>query len=50
VIKFSSRLDIYLPRDSRIMVEVGGIAKAGETIIGEMQDAPLASRSLLSSG
>jgi phosphatidylserine decarboxylase len=50
VIKFSSRLDIYLPRDSRIMVEVGGIAKAGETIIGEMQDAPLALSSLLSSG
>jgi phosphatidylserine decarboxylase len=36
VIKFSSRLDIYLPKDSKVRVKIGDIAKAGETIIGEI--------------
>jgi phosphatidylserine decarboxylase len=36
VIKFSSRLDIYLPQNSRVRISNGDITKAGETIIGEM--------------
>lgn len=36
IIKFSSRLDIYLPKDVRIKVILGDRVKAGETIIGEM--------------
>jgi phosphatidylserine decarboxylase len=42
VIKFSSRLDIYLPKDSKVRVKIGDIAKAGETIIGEISGAPVA--------
>jgi len=34
IIKFSSRLDIYLPKDAEIKVKLGDIVKAGETIIG----------------
>ncbi len=34
VIKFSSRVDIYLPKDSEIRVKIGDKVKAGETIIG----------------
>lgn len=36
VIKFSSRVDLYLPPDTRIRVKVGDRVKAGETIIGSM--------------
>jgi phosphatidylserine decarboxylase len=36
MIKFSSRLDIYLPGNSKVRVKIGDIAKAGETIIGEI--------------
>ncbi len=36
VIKFSSRLDLYLPTDTKIRVKLGDMVKAGETIIGEM--------------
>ena len=36
VIKFSSRVDLYLPPDVKIRVGLGGIVKAGETIIGGM--------------
>jgi phosphatidylserine decarboxylase len=36
IIKFSSRLDVYLPRDTRIKVALGDAVKAGETIIGEI--------------
>jgi phosphatidylserine decarboxylase len=36
IIKFSSRLDIYLPKDTRIKVKLGDNVKAGETVIGEM--------------
>jgi phosphatidylserine decarboxylase len=36
VIKFSSRLDIYLPKDSKVRVKIGDITKAGETVIGEI--------------
>lgn len=34
IIKFSSRLDVYLPTDVNIEVKIGDKLKAGETIIG----------------
>jgi phosphatidylserine decarboxylase len=34
LIRFGSRLDIYLPRDSRITVKPGQKVRAGETTIG----------------
>jgi len=34
LIKFSSRLDIFLPKDCKIKVKQGDLVKAGETIIG----------------
>lgn len=36
IIKFSSRLDIYLPKETRIKVKLGDKVKAGETVIGEI--------------
>ena len=33
IIKFSSRLDVYLPKDAEIKVKIGDNVKAGETII-----------------
>jgi phosphatidylserine decarboxylase len=36
VIKFSSRVDLYLPLDAKIRVGLGDTVRAGETIIGEM--------------
>jgi len=33
IIKFSSRLDVYLPRDAEIKVNLGDRVKAGETVI-----------------
>ena len=35
IIKFSSRLDLFLPQEARIKVKPGDRVKAGETIIGE---------------
>lgn len=35
IIKFSSRLDVYLPEKTSIMVKIGDIVKAGETVIGQ---------------
>lgn len=35
IIKFSSRVDIYLPKDVSIKVKLGQKVKAGETVIGE---------------
>jgi len=34
IIKFSSRLDVYLPKETDIKVKLGDRVKAGETIIG----------------
>jgi phosphatidylserine decarboxylase len=34
IIKFSSRLDVYLPKGTEIKVKLGNKVKAGETIIG----------------
>lgn len=36
VIKFSSRVDLHLPKDAKIRVKLGDMVKAGETVIGEM--------------
>ncbi len=38
VIKFSSRVDMYIPVGAKIRVKLGQMVKAGETIIGEMPD------------
>jgi phosphatidylserine decarboxylase len=34
MIRFGSRLDVYLPKDTKIMVRLGDKVKAGETVIG----------------
>lgn len=34
IIKFSSRLDVYLPKNTEIKVKLGDRVKAGETVIG----------------
>jgi phosphatidylserine decarboxylase len=36
IIKFSSRVDIYLPKETKIMVRLDGRVRAGETVLGEM--------------
>jgi phosphatidylserine decarboxylase len=35
MIKFGSRLDVYLPKDAGVRVKLGDRVKAGETVIGE---------------
>ncbi|MEW6108792.1 MAG: phosphatidylserine decarboxylase family protein [Nitrospirota bacterium] len=39
IIKFSSRLDVYLPKNTTIKVKPGDKVRAGETIIGEPPDS-----------
>ena len=36
LIRFGSRLDVYLPADSRIMAALGQKVRAGETVIGNL--------------
>ncbi len=36
LIKFSSRVDIYLPKEALIKVRMGDMVKAGETVLGEI--------------
>lgn len=36
LIKFSSRLDVYLPKDTEINVKLGDRVRAGETILGSI--------------
>jgi phosphatidylserine decarboxylase len=36
IIKFSSRLDVFLPKDVDIKIKTGDKVKAGETVIGEI--------------
>jgi phosphatidylserine decarboxylase len=35
MIKFGSRLDVYLPKDAMVTVKLGDRVKAGETVIGK---------------
>lgn len=37
VIKFSSRVDVYLPKDVEIKVKINDNVKAGETVIAELK-------------
>ncbi len=37
IIKFSSRLDVYLPKETAIKVKLGDRVKAGETVIGVIE-------------
>jgi phosphatidylserine decarboxylase precursor-related protein len=41
LIRFGSRLDVYLPGNARICVELGQTAVGGETLIARYDDAPL---------
>lgn len=36
MIRFGSRVDVYLPADAKVTVRVGDIVKAGESVLGEM--------------
>lgn len=36
IIKFSSRLDIFLPLNTKVKVKLGDKVKAGETVLGEV--------------
>jgi phosphatidylserine decarboxylase len=36
IIKFGSRLDVYMPKDTKIKVTLGEKVKAGETVIGKI--------------
>jgi phosphatidylserine decarboxylase len=36
MVKFGSRLDVYLPKDVKIKVKLGDKVKAGQTVIGEL--------------
>ncbi|MEM4256691.1 MAG: phosphatidylserine decarboxylase family protein, partial [Thermoplasmata archaeon] len=37
IIKFSSRLDVFLPKDAVIKVKIGDTVKAGETVIARIK-------------
>ena len=38
MIKFSSRLDVYLPKHTEIAVKLGDVVKAGETVLARIKD------------
>jgi phosphatidylserine decarboxylase len=38
-IKFGSRVDMYLPLDTEMFVEVGDHVRGNETILGRLADA-----------
>ena len=38
IIKFSSRLDIFLPKDIKMNVKPGDRVRAGETVIGRIEN------------
>jgi phosphatidylserine decarboxylase len=37
MIRFGSRLDVYLPTTAKIVVKEGSVTRAGETVLGELQ-------------
>jgi phosphatidylserine decarboxylase len=39
IIKFSSRVDIYLPKETTVKIKLGQKVRGGETIIGEITDS-----------
>ena len=39
IIKFGSRIDIFLPLDAKVLVEPGQIVRACETILAELPPA-----------
>ncbi len=41
IIKFSSRVDIYLPKDVELKVKINDTVKAGETVIAELKNRQL---------
>lgn len=41
LIRFGSRVDLYLPPDSRVLVEPGQRAIGGETVLAELPPSPL---------
>jgi phosphatidylserine decarboxylase len=45
MIRFGSRLDVYLPDGASVEVIAGQRAVAGETVIARLADTPLADRS-----
>lgn len=38
IIKFSSRLDVFLPKDAEIKVKIGDNVKAGESVIAKVKE------------
>ncbi|TAN43096.1 MAG: phosphatidylserine decarboxylase family protein [Nitrospirae bacterium] len=40
IIKFSSRLDVYLPKDAMIKVKLGDSVRAGETLLAQAHSEP----------
>lgn len=38
IIKFGSRVDLYLPKDTKIKVKLGDKIKSGETVVGEIRN------------
>jgi phosphatidylserine decarboxylase len=41
LIRFGSRVDIYVAPDSRVLVEPGQRTIGGETVLAELTDGPL---------
>lgn len=41
IIRFGSRMDIYLPKETKISIKEGQIAIGGETILAELKAAPV---------
>ncbi|MEQ9691858.1 MAG: phosphatidylserine decarboxylase, partial [Bauldia litoralis] len=39
MIRFGSRLDVYLPLDASVLVAVGQVATAGETVLARFDGA-----------
>jgi phosphatidylserine decarboxylase len=37
MIRFGSRLDVYLPLSARIVIKEGSVTKAGATVLAELQ-------------
>jgi phosphatidylserine decarboxylase len=37
MIRFGSRLDVYLPPGAKIVVQEGSVTRAGETVLAELQ-------------